>query len=268
MKFKMFQLLIDDKDPTLSDLETILKIGPSYVKDYYSDWYKIEMELIGERYLWFYIQHENAKLYSDTVLDGETDTEEDNPRSKNQVELKHQFFACYDLAEKHFYLSNYDKKGFVQYYIGYSIGRDVSIKNIYASLEEFQKSITTIESVKFVQHDSLYNRTPDSMFTKTSDLLGFGVPKKLKMQVDYGVSMSGIVKNKLQELKQKYDGNQFEHIVVIGKDDLDIEQSYDFSTVLELMEIDVVKNENGRYDNANVKSEFLLGLKIKNGTKS
>lgn len=268
MKFKMFQLLISGQDPAPSDLKKIVEMGQSYVKDYYSDWYKIEKELVGERYLWFYIQHENAKLYSDTVLDGETDTEEDNPRSKNQVELKHQFFACYDMDNKHFYLSNYEKKGFMQYYIGYSLGKEALIKNIYASLEEFQNTIKTIESVRFVQHDSLYNRAPESMFTKASDLLGFGIAKKLKMQVDYGVSVSGVVKTKLQELKQKYDGDQFEHIIVIGKDDHDIEQSYDFSTVLELLEIDVNKNDNGRYDNSAVKDAFLLGLKIKNGTKA
>ena len=40
-----------------------------------------------------------------------------NPRSKEQVEPRQQFFACYD-AQKHFlYMNDYNKKGFVEQYL-------------------------------------------------------------------------------------------------------------------------------------------------------
>lgn len=268
MKFKTFQLIIQDNIPHMADLRKIAETEITYDKDYFHDWYKIEPFLIGDQFLWFYVQHENALLYGDTVLDGAADKELENTRPPTQVELKHQLFACYDIQEQIFYLSDYTKKGFMQHYIGNLLQKETLIKNIYSSLEEFEENIKTLESVSFVQLASIYNMCPDSMFQKQSDLLGFGVPDKLKMQAFYGCNVDRTIKARMHRFKKMHESGNFEHIVLVGKDDKEIEQSYDFSTILESLEVDAIKDQAGRYNNAEVRDAFILAVRIKNGKKA
>ena len=265
MKFKTFQLIIDSQTPCIADLNKIAHMGNISDKNYYNDWYKIEPRMIEGQFLWFYVQHENAQLYGETVLDGAADKEMENTRPPTQVELKHQFFACYDINEKILYLSDYTKKGFMQHYIGNILQKEALIKNIYASLEDFEANIITLERVSFVQAQNLYNMIPGSMFQKQSDLLGFGVPDKLKMQAFYGCNVDHTTKARMHHMKKMHEEGNFEHIVLIGKDDKDVEQSYNFSSILESLEVTIMKDHAGRYHNDDVMQAFILAVRIKNG---
>lgn len=257
MKFRNFQLIIGGQIPSMEDLQNININGLSYIKDYGNDWYEINKSFIEDRFLWLYCEYENATIYNENVLNGEKDQKQKNPRGKLQVELKKQLFACYDSKTHLFYINNIDKRGFLSHYISDTLQKEAVIKNIYTSLEEFQNSVMSIKQLKFVQERNLQNSTADSMFQQQANLLGLDMPEKIIMQVDYGHTPIGEVKNALQKFKTLRDAGNFERILVVGVDDKEVEQSFDFSSLIKAIEMTSPKNGNGRYNVDDISREFL-----------
>lgn len=257
MKFRNFQLLIADSVPTVGVLQNLCNIGLSVVKDYGSDWYEVQKEVLEDRFLWMYCEYDNATIYNENVLNGENDAKEQNPRSRSQVELRKQLFVCYDITTRLLYMSNIEKRGFVKHYISHTLQKDASMKNIYTSLDEFQDAVTTIKGLKFVQQRNFMNLVPESIFQQQANLYGLDCPEKITMQVDYGGTPVAQVKGTLQNFKQWRDAGQFESIILIGLDDAQVEQSFDFSSMIQAIELSVAKDGNGRYDPAVVKRDFL-----------
>lgn len=87
MKLNSMLLYIDGRFPILEDFEKMLKIGNSrfWKGDYL---YDVEQELVAGRFYWLYLQYDNANLYSPHVVDTTDDSVKDNPRPKNQVEMR------------------------------------------------------------------------------------------------------------------------------------------------------------------------------------
>ena len=63
----------------------------------------------------------------------------------------------------------------------------------------------------------------------------------------------------LSRIKGKRD--QFENVIVVGTDECNVEQTFDYSSVLKHIEIHPVKDENERYDPSEVKSKLLQELR-------
>lgn len=109
MKFSSMLLYVNDEFPTMQTFETLLDVGRKlYRKGKFL--YSIEQTLINDRYYWMYFQYDNENLYTDTVVDTLDNSAKNNPRPKNQVEMRYQLFACYDLERHLLYLSDYSKK--------------------------------------------------------------------------------------------------------------------------------------------------------------
>ena len=99
MKFHAVLLYIDDQFPDISIFRKLQEVGRGlYPKGAYL--YSVEQKLIADRFYWMYFQYDNAKLYSDKVIDTEDNSVKENPRPKSQVEPRLQLFSCYDL-ERH-----------------------------------------------------------------------------------------------------------------------------------------------------------------------
>lgn len=257
MKFKNCQLIINSQTPQKNDIKKIYDVGLLCVKDYGSDLYEIHKEFIEDRFLWLYCEYDNSQLYNETVLNKDNDEKEANPRTKSQVELRKQLFVCYDTNTNLLYMSNIDKRGFVKYYISDTLQKDVDTKNIYASLEDFQNTVKRIKALKFVQEDNIINRMPDSIFQQHTNIYGFDCPSKVTMQVEYSGSPISELENTLQNFKMKKNAGEFESIIVVGYDDDDVEQSFDFSSIMKAVEILANKNENSRFNQDEVRDAFL-----------
>ena len=99
MKFHAVLLYINDQFPDISIFKNLQEVGRGlYPKGAYL--YSVEQEFITDRFYWMYFQYDNAKLYSDKVIDTEDNSVKENPRPKSQVEPRLQLFSCYDL-ERH-----------------------------------------------------------------------------------------------------------------------------------------------------------------------
>lgn len=257
MKFKNFQLIIDSSNPTKDDMKKISEIGLNIDKTYGDYLYEVEKEFLEDRFLWLSCIYDNTKVYNENIINNETDEKEANPRSKSQVELRKQLFICYDLDKATLYINDLEKCGFAMHYIKNTLQKDVEIKKIFKSLEEFEKIIKTIKSVKYVQKDNLSNRMNDSLFNQERNIFGMDLPDKITISLDFNNRLIRNFKNISQTFKKGKDVGEFEDIVIVGFDDNDMEHKFDFNNMITSIEIDILKNENGMYDKNTIKTIFL-----------
>ena len=124
MKLNSMILYIDDRFPELEDFRSLQAKGNSrfWKGDYL---YVVEQEMLADRFYWLYLQYDNANLYAPHVVDIADDSVKDNPRPKNQMELRNQLFACYDLKSRNLYVSNYQKKAAITYFMGDTLQKPV-----------------------------------------------------------------------------------------------------------------------------------------------
>lgn len=263
MKFHKMLLSIDDDFPIYNDFVFLMNNGlKRYRRKNYL--YLIEQFFEGQFY-WMYFQYENENLYVDTVFDTSDDMEKSNPRPKNQVELKGQFFACYDLHKNVLYISDYTKKSVLSAYIAEMIGKTVEIKNIYEDLDKFIEAVRDIKRVVFTQRKNLFTMEEDTLFKTQASILGLDLPERSKLQLDYGSTPIGKIKTSLQNWKSERERGRFEEIVVVGTDDRGIEHSFNYATMLSALEFDVAKDENLRYNENVVRVNLIAKLEALDG---
>lgn len=259
MKLNAMLLYIDDNFPELEDCKKLLEKGNSrFWKGNYL--HVVEHELIAGRYYWFYLQFDNANLYAPHVVDIVDDAVKDNPRPKNQVEMRNQLFACYDLQGKILYVSDYHKKAAITYYIGDTLQSDVKAKYVFSSIDEFLGRMTTLKSVSFTQKRNFFTLPDNSTFSKVPNIYGLDLPNRSKVKLDYGDTPIGTIRDAMRDWKVKRESGEFEDVVVVGVDDRGIEEVFNFQTAISSVELNVIKDDNGRFEPDAVKAALINQL--------
>ena len=259
MKLNAMVLSIDDRLPELGDFKWMLETGNSrFRKGSYL--YVVEQTLIADRYYWLYFQYDNANLYAPHVVDIVDDSVKNNPRPKNQVEMRNQLFVCYDLLGKNLYVSDYQKKTAVTEYMEDTLQRKVKAKYVFSSIDEFLGRVKTLKSVSFTQKSNLYNYPNDSILRKVSNIYGLDLPSRSKVKLDYGDTPIGAIRDAMRDWKVKREAGEFEDVVVVGVDDRGIEEVFNFQTTISSIEANVIKDDNGRFDPEAVKAALINQL--------
>ena len=267
MKLNAMLLYIDDGVPELADFRRIVEIGSSrFSRDNYM--YVVEQELIGERFYWLYLQYDNSNLYAPYVLDVTDDSVKDNPRPKNQMELRNQLFACYDLKVGNLYVSDYRKKAAITDYMEDTLQRTVKAKYIFSSIDEFLSRVSTLKSVSFTQKKNIFNLPEYSLFRKVPSLYGLDLPSRSKVKLDYGDTPIGTIRDAMRDWKVKREAGEFDDIMVVGTDDCGIEEIFNFQTTISSVELKVIKDDNGRFEPEAVKAALINQLGGRHGAEA
>lgn len=260
MKFSSMLLYVNDEFPTKQTFERLLAASrPLYRKGRFL--YSVETSFASDNHFWMYFQYDNENLYTDTVVDTLDNAAKNNPRPKNQVEMRYQLFACYDLDRQLLYVSDYGKKATITDYIGDMLQQSASVKNVLKSVDEFVSVVKQLKSVTFTQRRNLFTTsTPNSIFQKQANLYGLDLPDRSKIKLDYGLSPIAMARNVLQNWESKHASGEFEEVIVVGLDDSGLENSFNFSTMISTVEIDLMRDENYRYDPDGVRMLLLAKL--------
>lgn len=269
MKFHAVLLYIDDQFPDISIFRKLQEVGRGlYPKGAYL--YSVEQKLIADRFYWMYFQYDNAKLYSDKVIDTEDNSVKENPRPKSQVEPRLQLFSCYDLERHILYVSDYSKKATITDYISEMLQKSAQTKNVLRSVDDFLNVVTQLKSVCFTQRRTLFTSKEDSIFKKQANLYGLDLPEKSKIRLDYGATPIGAAKNALRDWKMKRESGEFEDVIVVGMDDNGLENTFNFSTLISSVEINVIKDDDYRYEPSIVKALLVnqLGERMRKSDKT
>lgn len=178
LKFKALHIIIEGHNSIYDDVEKIISFGKNKY-EYNNEVFLIEKKIVDNRYLWMYCQYENSKLYGEIVLDTEKEKQHKNTRKKNEIELRKQLFLILDTESQLLYLSDITKKGAIKAYFTEELQADIIIKNLYSSLDEFQKSVKILKKLKFTQYRNISNTLDkESIFMQQANELGLDMPEK------------------------------------------------------------------------------------------
>ena len=255
-------LLLDYEGVRPATIEDLIfvheKHSGIYQPDGQKNLYVIETEIIDNRFFWLSCEYDDAVKFRDYVIDSDTGEKQPNPRSQNQVEPRQQYFACYDNDRKRLFISSLTVRSAFRRFLIDTTQRVYDIRNIYTSLDEFCSHIKAIKGFSFTQVDNMFAREND-IFKVITDYGGLDIPNKLQLKVSYGDTPIHQGRALIDKLHR--DKDAFEHVVLIGTDENGLEQTFDFSSVIERIEIDVRKDTTEHYDAQEVKALLLAKLR-------
>lgn len=263
VNFKTFQLIIDNKMPNLQDFEKVCQERDEIFKDQ-PFLFQVQTKLTDDNnYFILSAKYENETLYSNMVYNVKVEQNQKNPKSPDQIELKKQVFVCYNLENDILYISNLNKKTFVENYFTSRLKKKVRIKNIYTSIDEFSKKIKALKEVKFIMKKDLINH--EERIYKEENIYGLDYAEKAYLTVGFGKkSVKELPKKFLENLfgKSKYNTKSRE-IEAIGFDDNDVTQIFNSESVMEEIGISVDKEKNGLINPEEVWKQLFYKLEQK-----
>lgn len=260
MTFGTFLLRVDGiRDVNINDLKYACEIGmKTYQPEGQKYLYVINMEIIEDRFFWLSCDYDDAVSFRNYVVNQKTGKTEPNPRSKNQVEPKKQFFACYDTKTNMLYINDISRRNTLTNYLIEMTHKEYSIKSVYSSVDDFCNHIRSIRELRYTQVRNLYTQN-SRIFKQVSDIWGMDTPEKIQMKIAYGDVPIHKGRPIIDRLAR--DRSEFENIIVIGCDDAGIERSFDYSTVIKRIQIHPIKDENEHYDPDEVRMLLLRELR-------
>ncbi len=260
MKFGCFLLRVDGmREASLDDLMQVCEKGNRLFQPEGQKFlFEIETAIIDNRFFWLSCDYDDTTCFRDYVINQSTGEKEPNPRSKNQVEPRKQFFACYDTETHFLYIDDISRRATLVKYLSDSIQKDFQTNNIYASVDDFCEHIKYVKGFRYTQVNNLFSQCGD-IFSQVSNIWGLDTPEKIQMKVDYG----NVPVHKGRSLVERFsrDKEQFEDVIIIGCDDAGVEQTFDFSSIIKRIKINPSKDENGHYDPTEILRLLLLELK-------
>jgi len=254
--FRCFNLLVDrviaerDAFSGLSSFTTTLESddGINEIKTY-----------IDDRCIWFVGNKGKNQPYSAEVYNRDTKEKTPNPRSENEVELRNQWFAMYHFSMKTLYLT-FESKNTIQTVLSNQLKKSIIVKNVYKTKEQFLEELEKIKSIRFIaKQDLLTNIT--NLFQDTSDDLGLGNPKQIKMSVEYSyVDKTAKFVNMIKKLFSRYESGGLTSLIVVGsrtEDDNTVESLFNIKNIGESIRVMCEKDERGMFDADQVKTALL-----------
>lgn len=101
------------REASLEDFQAVIKKGNrTYRSERHKYLHFIEMEIVDNRFFWMSCNYDDAVKFRDYVINNKTGERKPNPCSKEQIELRQQFFACYDCMEHYLYMNDLNRRTF------------------------------------------------------------------------------------------------------------------------------------------------------------
>lgn len=257
MKFNSYQIEVDGKENlSKANAESAIKKGNSKFRDGKMR-YLVNSKMVEDRFLWISCDYDNVQNFNDIVVNESTLETQPNPRKKEQVEPRQQVFTLYDTENCILYISDLNRRAFVKNYLSDTLQKQIKIKPIYHSVEDFCQVVKTIKELRFVQVDNLISQQ-SGVFSLARDKTGLDV-KELQVKVGLGHTPIEIAHPLLCRFNAHRDA--YERVVVVGVDDNEVEHTFDYSSILKHIEIHPGKDENEHYDPEEVLTELLKELR-------
>lgn len=256
IEFSTYQLLIDNQYPR-KDMFSCLPQSISHSGDYI---YLGETQLTDS---YFWISFDYGKTYprADEVIDEKTLQRTPNPRGSSQLEPNRQLFCLIAFDTGTLFLSSMQKKGFIEDFFKQYLQKDISVKNIFKTIEEFYQQISSIDTISFssVKRDLF---SGSGLIQQTlQDNYGMEEPEEFFIQAKYGTNLSAKIKNLITRLRKEKQDFKLTKLIIQGRDDQGFAKVFNEGNFINKIEVFPEKNSEGLYTAMKVRDLLLEKIK-------
>ena len=242
IKFSAYQLIINE---VFAKFEHFRHINETWNKDFEDNKthiiHNVRCKSKDEKYFLLYDNFGSPNPRPDKVYDTDLKYKVLNPRTETQVELNRQFFCLYNMETKILYLNNIKSISFIQKYLSEITSQEVIIKRIFKNIDEFVKTLSRIEKIKFVAHRDIFTSNIQS-FKDIKNIFGIDEPESFTLEANYKISTN----EKIKRIIEKFHNEQVQApnscLTCIGRDDNGIEQIFTENAFSKSFEIVVPEN--------------------------
>ncbi|MDT2741780.1 hypothetical protein [Lactococcus garvieae] len=137
-----------------------------------------------EKYLFIDFRFGNAEPRADKVTNIVSKTERENPRTKEEAELRNQLFVYIDYQYECLFLSNRQYRKLVEKILKEKLNLKFTIKTIISDIDEFISKINKVNELQFTSTEDLfsYNQTQRNALV---DLTGTCAPTRFVLRTEY-----------------------------------------------------------------------------------
>lgn len=150
----------------------------------------------------------------------------------------------------------------MQQYISDTLQVETLIKNVYSSIDQFVDGIDYLENAEFVEHRRLTADSDSWQIRQTcTDVYGLGCPERVTVKMELAAKAGSALKNAIRKLERRFQSDGVKSVVLVGRDEHNMAHYFNLSSVVEKVVLQVSKNEDERYIESEVRSQFLDWLR-------
>jgi hypothetical protein len=199
-------------------------------------------EIVENRFVCLYFNEGDKYPYSDTVMDGDSFEELENPRKPEMIEMRGQLFVVIDCNTQRIWLSDQRQRATVANWMHEKIGCDVYVKSVISE-SDFVEHIKSVSGISFAVLPHLFNHAGEGVLSANlvHDIYQFGA-EKARVQLLYrNTNLTDTIKEKLNQLISQKDN--FNEITVVGKSDDGLDTVFNLEEVISKAKIQVESDE-------------------------
>ena len=263
IQLSAFQLIVGEQFVCAEDFEALLKFSGN-TEFFNNSWHYTEIEKIDPFFYWFYAEYGAPLPHAPKVFNELNGKQEKNPRSSYHAELSKQLFGIYDVQDMIFYLSNSKKKNFITNFLANKLNREVFIKSIVNSIDDFLNSAKNITNIKLIKRHNLITLDAD-IFQSADDVFGLVKPEDAELNVRYFPRpITEKFKLFLRKAKIMKERGEITTFVCIGQDDSKFESIFNLENMQYKTSLLCDNDINGMVNKDDVKIVMLNKIKNKN----
>jgi len=221
-----------------------------------STYYSIKTEKAND-YIWFYFDFGSSEPRDEKLTNITTGEKRPNSRTLIEAELNRQAFFLYHYDQKTLYVSNMKMVNKVfSSSIKNQLHRDIVIKPMYKSSDEFINSIKSCSEISFTHANDLFtndNKRRQALI----DLTGTDAPERFTITASY---KSHKILNFIRDMVAEKEKNSIDSLIICGAEDDRFQFVYNVDSFQKRITIACTKDENGKYIADEVKKNLLAAI--------
>lgn len=221
-------------------------------------YYEVSFEKTDE-YMWLDVTFGSPDPRDEELTNINNGTKKSNPRDKSEAELLKQVFCLYNFTKQILYLSNLQKKSFIEKILKEKTGKVLIVKQFYKSKDEFIDILKSVNEISFTEVRNVFQMNSRQR-QALIDLAGTDSPENFTIKANY--SKPTLLKEFISQLHNCWVNESIKDLVVRGIDHDSFDVIFNNDTFTRKIEIPSPRDKNGKYIPDLIKQSLLQELSL------
>ena len=212
-----------------------------------------------DKYIWLDVSFGSPDPRDEELTNINNGAKKINPRDKSEAELLKQVFCLYDFTKQILYLSNLQKKSFVEKIFKEKTGKIIIVKPFFKTKDEFIEILKSVNEISFIEVRNVFQMNSRQRQALT-DLAGTASPENFTIKANY--SQPSLLKRFINQLHDGWINESIKDLVIRGLDHDSFDVVFNNDTFTKKIEIPSSKDVNGKFIPDSIKQSLLQELSL------